>query len=143
MFRVKVLAYNGDSLLTPNPAPPIGRSHRRNDWKSHMVSTDSLESAIHRELTRVYVCTVDELSGLLSRFSRDQVLAMVERMTQEGAIAYRTSDTSRTLLWIPPIRLRKRNPADTMVQKISQRDHPSHDFITDDTVDSPAYTHNV
>lgn len=107
-----------------------------------MVTTDSLESAIRQELTRVYVCTVDELSGLLSRFSRDQVLAMVERMTQEGAIAYRTSDTSRTLLWIPPVRLRKRNPAENITQTIIQRDIPSQAFTTDDTVDSPAYTNS-
>ncbi len=108
-----------------------------------MVSTDILESAIHKELTRVYVCTLDELTGLLSRFSRDQVVAMVERLTQEGAIACRTSEPSRALLWIPPTRLRKRDPAETITPGLTQRDNSSQTFTRDDAVHSLAYTSSV
>jgi hypothetical protein len=69
------------------------------------VASDSLEAAIHQELARVYVCTLDELSGLLvSRFSHAQVAATVERLIEIGSISRRSSEPSRVLLWLPPLR---------------------------------------
>jgi hypothetical protein len=73
-----------------------------------MGQTDSLETAIQKELGRVYLCTLEELTALLPQFAPAQISAMVTRLTQEGAIACRSSDASRTILWLPPIRPRRR-----------------------------------
>lgn len=69
------------------------------------MADDALEAAIYQELARVYVCTLDELSGLLlSRFSPAQVAATVERLIANGSISQRSPDPSRVLLWLPPLR---------------------------------------
>ena len=73
-----------------------------------MAHTDPLELAIRKELGRVYLCTLDELSALLDRFPAAQVAATVERLTGEGAIACRNSDASRCILWLPPTRAGRR-----------------------------------
>ena len=83
---------------------------------------DPLESAIYQELARVYFCTVDELSGLLSRFSPAQVATTVDRLIQEGSIACRSSDPSRTLLWLPPLRSGKRRLIDAPVDSQPEMD---------------------
>ena len=81
--------------------------------KGGIVASDALEAAIYQELSRVYVCTLDELSGLLlSRFSPAQVAATVERLIENGCISQRTSDPSRVLLWLPPLRSARRPRAD-------------------------------
>ena len=80
------------------------------------MASDPLESAIYQELARVYVCTLDELSGLLlSRFSPAQVSVMVHRMIEMGSIARRSSDPSRVLLWLPPLRSGRRQGAEAPV----------------------------
>ena len=84
---------------------------------------DSLESAIYQELRRVYLCTLDELCALLPSFSPAQVVAMVERLTQEGAIACRTSEPSRSLLWLPPTRRGKQAFEDATAAKPPDGDH--------------------
>jgi hypothetical protein len=77
--------------------------------KEAIVASDALEAAIYQELARVYVCTLDELSGLLlSRFSRPHVAATVERLIENGSISQRSSDASRVLLWLPPLRSARR-----------------------------------
>ena len=72
------------------------------------MTSSNLESAIQKELGRVYLCTLAELSALLPQFSPAQVAAMVERLTREGVIACRSSEPSRTILWLPPARPRRR-----------------------------------
>ena len=76
---------------------------------------DPLESAIYQQLARVYVCTLDELSGLLPRFSPAQVEATAKRLVENGSIACRSSDGSRALLWLPPLRAGRRQRADASV----------------------------
>lgn len=63
-----------------------------------------LESAIHRELARVGICTLAELADLLPDYPRADVQAAVARLTQEGAIAHRNTDPLPPLLWLPQCR---------------------------------------
>ena len=88
-----------------------------------MAPTDSLESAIQKELRRVYLCTLDELCALLPHFSRAEVAAMVEHLTQEGAIASRSSDPSRSILWLPPARPGKRRLEGPVAESPPDPDH--------------------
>jgi len=69
-----------------------------------MGSTNSLESAIHRELARVGICTLAELADLLPGYPRADVQAAVARLTQDGAIAHRNTDPLPPLLWLPQCR---------------------------------------
>lgn len=103
---------------------------------------DPLESAIYQELARVYVCTLDELTGLLSRFSSAQVGATVERLIQEGAIACRSSDTSRSLLWLPPMRPGKRHPNGVPVSHRPETDGTKQVYEPTDVHEGASYTHN-
>lgn len=89
-----------------------------------MLMTDSLQLAIQQELTRVYLCTLDELVGLLPQFPPHQVVAMVERLTLEGAIACRTSDPSRMILWLPPMRSSKRHPDESLTNNTLKNLYP-------------------
>ena len=73
---------------------------------------DPLESAIYQQLARVYVCTLDELSELLPRFSPAHVEATAKRLVENGSVACRSSDGSRALLWLPPLRSGRRQRAD-------------------------------
>lgn len=87
--------------------PTIGengaeRQHIRR--RAIMVSTPILELAIQKELGRVYLCTLEELCTLLPQFSSDQIIVTVERLAREGAVACRSSEPSRTILWLPPTR---------------------------------------
>ena len=77
--------------------------------------TDPVESAIYQQLARVYVCTLEELSGLLPRFPAAQVEATAKRLMENGSIACRSSDQSRLLLWLPPLRSGRRQRADASV----------------------------
>ena len=88
-----------------------------------MVSPDSLESVIQKELGRVYLCTLDELCALLPSFSPEEVVAVVERMTQEGAIACRTSEPSRSILWLPPTRRGRRTFEEATPEGPENKDH--------------------
>ncbi len=73
-----------------------------------MDSTHSLESAIHRELARVGICTLPELGHLLPGYPKNDILAAVTRLTQEGALAHRHADSLHPLLWLPPCRPSRR-----------------------------------
>ncbi len=77
--------------------------------------TDPVESAIYQQLARVYVCTLEELSGLLPRFPAAQVEATAKRLVENGSIACRSSDQSRLLLWLPPLRSARRTQKDAGV----------------------------
>ena len=83
---------------------------------------DPLESAIYQELARVYVCTLDELTGLLSRFPSAEVGTTVARLIQEGALACRSSDSSRSLLWLPPMRRGQRHPNTVLITNRMESD---------------------
>ena len=104
---------------------------------------DSLESAIYQELARVYVCTLDELTGLLSRFSSALVGAMVERLIQEGAIACRSSDSSRSLLWLPPMRPGKRHPNGVPVSHRTEIDGTKHVYEPTEVNEGASSIHNL
>ena len=62
-----------------------------------MGQTHPLESAIHRELARVGICTLAELGDLLPGYPKTDVMAAVARLTREGAIAHRYADSSHPL----------------------------------------------
>jgi hypothetical protein len=64
----------------------------------------SLEQAIQKELGRVYLCTLEELCALLPQFSPSEVALAVEQLIQGGSVAYRSSEPSRSILWLPPTR---------------------------------------
>jgi hypothetical protein len=100
-----------------------------------MSPKDSLESAIQKELGRVYLCTLDELSALLPKFSFSQISSTVERLAQEGAIACRSSDPSRTILWLPPTRPGKRSLDDLIAATplLSDDSRPDHEARTEAT----------
>jgi hypothetical protein len=105
------------------------------------VAIDPLESAIYQELARVYVCTLDELSGLLlSRFSHAQVSAMVERLIEAGSIARRSSDPSRILLWLPPLRSGRRLRTDVPVSNPMELDAPKSDYEAVETDTNASFT---
>ena len=81
-----------------------------------MTSEESLASAILNELRRVYLCTTAELCALLPQFPPSEISANVERLIQEGAIAFRSSEPSHLILWLPPTRAARRmaqNPVET------------------------------
>lgn len=87
--------------------------------KAPMNSEELLASAILKEIRRVYLCTTPELCALLPQFSPGEIIANVERLIQEGAIAFRSSDPSHLILWLPPTRSAKRatqNPIETAAQ---------------------------
>ena len=79
-----------------------------------MGSTNCLESAIHRELARVGICTLAELGDLLPGYPKTDVMAVVARLTQEGAIAHRHTDSLHPLLWLPQCRPGRRPILDAM-----------------------------
>jgi len=58
-----------------------------------MLRTDSLESAIRKELTQVGACTLEELNERLPYYSWNQVFAMVDRLSREGIIFLRRPDS--------------------------------------------------
>lgn len=93
------------------------------------MASDALEDAIYQELARVYVCTLDELTGLLlSRFSRAQVAAAVERLIENGCISQRSSDPSRVLLWLPPLRSARQPRADQLTGNPADVDMAKSDY---------------
>ncbi len=67
-----------------------------------MAQTDPLESAIYRELARVGLCSLDELGALLSGYTKAEITAAVDRLTQKGTVAFRLPDPARLILWLPP-----------------------------------------
>ena len=73
-----------------------------------MNSEEIIASAILKELRRVYLCTTAELCGLLPQFPPGDILASVERLIQEEAIAFRNSEPSHLILWLPPTRAARR-----------------------------------
>lgn len=73
-----------------------------------MGPTHPLESAIHRELARVGICTLAELGDLLPSYPKTDVMAAVARLTREGAIAYRHAESLHPLLWLPRCRPSRR-----------------------------------
>ena len=80
-----------------------------------MGQTHPLESAIHRELARVGICTLAELGDLLPGYPKTDVMAAVARLTREGAIAHRYADSSHPpLLWLPPCRPGRRPVLEAM-----------------------------
>lgn len=84
-----------------------------------MTSEEFLASAILKELRRVYLCTASELCALLPQFTSAEIIAIVERLIQEGAIACRSSEPSHLILWLPPTRSARRvtqNPIETADQ---------------------------
>jgi hypothetical protein len=73
-----------------------------------MTSEEFLASAILKELRRVYLCTTTELCGLLPQFPPADIIASVERLIQEEAIAFRSTEPSHLILWLPPTRAARR-----------------------------------
>jgi hypothetical protein len=106
------------------------------------VDRNPLEVAICQELARVYLCTLDELIGLLPRFSSAQVASTVDRLIQEGAIACRSSDTSRSLLWLPPMRPGKRYSNGVPVNHHTETDGTKQVYEPTDVLEGASYTHN-
>ncbi|MEP7151387.1 MAG: hypothetical protein ABI856_06740 [Nitrospira sp.] len=88
-----------------------------------MGPTHSLESAIHRELARVGICTLAELGDLLPSYPKTDVMAAVTRLTQEGAIAHRDADSLHLLLWLPRCRPRRRPVLDAMTSAAQNADY--------------------
>ena len=58
-----------------------------------MLRTDSLESAIRRELGQVGPCSPEELNERLPYYSWNQVFATVDRLTREGIVTLQRPDT--------------------------------------------------
>ena len=79
-----------------------------------MGPTHPLESAIHRELARVGICTLIELGDLLPEYPQTEITAAVAQLTQEGAIAHRHADSSHPLLWLPRCRPSRRPVLEAM-----------------------------
>ena len=73
-----------------------------------------LESAIHRELARVGICTLAELGELLPGYPQTDIMAAVARLTQEGALAHRHAGSLHPLLWLPPCRPSRRSAPEAM-----------------------------
>lgn len=65
-----------------------------------MLRTDSLESAIRRELGRIGPCSLEELNERLPYYSWNQVFAAVDRLNREGLVTLRRPDSSDDLLSI-------------------------------------------
>ena len=58
-----------------------------------MLRTDSLESAIRKELAQVGACTLEELNERLPYYSWNQVFGVVDRLSREGTVFLRRPDS--------------------------------------------------
>lgn len=58
-----------------------------------MLQTDSLESAIRRELGQAGPCTLEELNERLPYYSWNQVFAAVDRLNREGIVTLQRLDS--------------------------------------------------
>jgi hypothetical protein len=67
-----------------------------------MLQTDSLESAIRRELAQVGTCTLEELNEKLPYYSWNQVFAAVDRLNREGTVALQRPDSLEYTLSLAP-----------------------------------------
>ncbi len=116
-----------------------------------MTSEEFLASAILKELRRVYLCTTTELCGLLPQFPPGDIIASVERLIQEEAIAFRSSEPSHLILWLPPTRAARRvshGPLRTAVPNfdsvgLSHKPITDHGSIIDATASLTPYEENM
>ena len=67
-----------------------------------MLQTDSLESAIRRELGLVGPCSLEELNERLPYYSWNQVLAAVDRLNREGIVTLQRPDSLDFILSLAP-----------------------------------------
>lgn len=67
-----------------------------------MLQTDSLESAIRRELGRVGPCTLEELNERLPYYSWNEVFAAIDRLTREGIVTLQRPDSLGYTLSLAP-----------------------------------------
>lgn len=63
-----------------------------------MLQTDSLESAIRWELSRIGPCSLAELNERLPYYSWNQVFAAVDRLTRMGIVTVQQQDSSDDIL---------------------------------------------
>lgn len=67
-----------------------------------MLQTDSLESAILRELGQVGPCPLEELNERLQYYSWNQVFAAIDRLNREGIVAVQRPDSLDYILSLAP-----------------------------------------
>jgi hypothetical protein len=67
-----------------------------------MLQTDSLESAIRRELGRGGPCTLEELNERLPYYSWNQVFAAIDRLNREGIVTVQRLDSLDYTLSLAP-----------------------------------------
>ena len=69
-----------------------------------MLRADHLESTIRQELNQVGTCTLEELNERLPCYSWNQVFAVVDRLSREGAVTLRRPDSFNYVLSLTPRR---------------------------------------
>ena len=67
-----------------------------------MAQAHRLESAIQQRLIQAGTCSPDELVMMLPGYFWDQVFAVVDRLTREGAVTLRHPSRFRNLLSLAP-----------------------------------------
>lgn len=67
-----------------------------------MLQTDSLESAIRRELGRIGRCSLEELNERLPYYSWNQMFAAVDRLNREGIVTLQRPGSLDYLISLAP-----------------------------------------